>query len=316
MRFFTVLAFTALAMGSSDLPWSRFRWQRSILPPASAPSQAACVVLDPAIFSHADPGLRDLRLYQDGQEIPFAVEESLDRRALETGSSLPDDRSLFETSIEPRGVTPMPSAGGVSGAAPDQLRPFIAHFDLPSYIPVERLRLLPAPTSRVVVSVSAADVAAPQHTEYIHGELDAGHPVLPLTIGANLQHRAYVDVQLLGATADTRVAFEMRRRSLCYQPRSASLLTLFLGSPGMAAPQYDYARRFSPETSRPLASLGALQTNPAFTPPQAHGLLHSRANQWRVALLLSAGYFLFSANRLLHAKRSVTHEVRNSPAQR
>lgn len=47
-----------------------FPYQRTITPGASGP---ACVVLDPAIFPHAAPSLKDLRLIQAGREIPYAL---------------------------------------------------------------------------------------------------------------------------------------------------------------------------------------------------------------------------------------------------
>src|SRR5580658_7102315 len=49
-----------------------FRYQRAIenLPPHAG---QACLVVDAGIFSHATPGLADLRLYRDGAETPFAI---------------------------------------------------------------------------------------------------------------------------------------------------------------------------------------------------------------------------------------------------
>lgn len=48
-----------------------FRYQRTITLPAG-PGQN-CAVLDPALFPHAAPSLKDLRLYQDNREIPYAI---------------------------------------------------------------------------------------------------------------------------------------------------------------------------------------------------------------------------------------------------
>src|ERR1700731_350315 len=33
----------------------------------------SCAVVDPQIFPHAAPSLKDLRLYQDGREVPYAI---------------------------------------------------------------------------------------------------------------------------------------------------------------------------------------------------------------------------------------------------
>jgi hypothetical protein len=46
-----------------------FRYQR----PLPKSSGQTCLVLDPAIFPHAEPQLADLRLYRDGAEAPFVV---------------------------------------------------------------------------------------------------------------------------------------------------------------------------------------------------------------------------------------------------
>jgi Protein of unknown function (DUF3999) len=48
-----------------------FRYQRTIPTPASAGQ--SCAVIDPQIFPHAAPSLKDLRLYQNGHEVPFAI---------------------------------------------------------------------------------------------------------------------------------------------------------------------------------------------------------------------------------------------------
>ena len=49
-----------------------FRYERS-LSVAQSGGQA-CAVIDPAIFAHAAPELADLRLYQDGAEIPYVIQ--------------------------------------------------------------------------------------------------------------------------------------------------------------------------------------------------------------------------------------------------
>jgi hypothetical protein len=52
-----------------------FRYQRPVQLPAGAAGQA-CVVLDPILFSHAAPGLTDLRLYNGAVEAPYAIQTS------------------------------------------------------------------------------------------------------------------------------------------------------------------------------------------------------------------------------------------------
>jgi Protein of unknown function (DUF3999) len=52
-----------------------FRYQRPLQLPAGAQGQA-CLVLDPSTFSHAAPGLADLRLYNGNAETPYALQTS------------------------------------------------------------------------------------------------------------------------------------------------------------------------------------------------------------------------------------------------
>jgi len=47
------------------------RYERAIT--VSAGAGQSCAVIDPAIFPHAAPSLKDLRLYQDGHEVPYAI---------------------------------------------------------------------------------------------------------------------------------------------------------------------------------------------------------------------------------------------------
>jgi hypothetical protein len=48
-----------------------FQYHRSVT--TAATSGEACAVIDPEIFPHAAPSLKDLRLYQGGQAIPYAI---------------------------------------------------------------------------------------------------------------------------------------------------------------------------------------------------------------------------------------------------
>lgn len=48
-----------------------FRYQRTVTLPSS-PGQS-CATIDPQIFPHAAPSLKDLRLFQDAHELPYAI---------------------------------------------------------------------------------------------------------------------------------------------------------------------------------------------------------------------------------------------------
>ncbi len=47
------------------------RYQRTVTVPAGIGQN--CAVVDPQIFPHAAPSLKDLRLYQDGREVPYVI---------------------------------------------------------------------------------------------------------------------------------------------------------------------------------------------------------------------------------------------------
>jgi hypothetical protein len=48
-----------------------FRYERTVTVPAGAGQ--SCAVIDPQVFPHAAPSLKDLRLYQSGREVPYAI---------------------------------------------------------------------------------------------------------------------------------------------------------------------------------------------------------------------------------------------------
>src|SRR6195952_3019888 len=47
------------------------RYERAVT--VAGASGQSCAVVDPQIFPHAAPSLKDLRLYQDGREVPYAI---------------------------------------------------------------------------------------------------------------------------------------------------------------------------------------------------------------------------------------------------
>ena len=259
--FLTVAAFLLTPPGT---PAGGFHWQRIITPPPGANTQQACVVLDAATFANAAPALRDLRLFQDGTELPYVIEESYDERALNSGVTTEDDRSEYE----PVAIAALqPVRESASGDPPGITAPFvwIGHLRLPAHVPVERLRLEPAtlnPTQVDVVASAAGDRSGP--AERASGTLMPEHSVWPLTLGANLQHDVNVDItESQSSPGPQRVMLEMRRRSLCYQPRSGSPLVLYLGGgQGIAAKVYGLSDGFSTDQQRPYATMGPLEPNP------------------------------------------------------
>jgi hypothetical protein len=62
------------------------------------------------------------------------------------------------------------------------------------------------------------------------------------------------------------VRLEMRERMLCFEAPANAAFTLRYGDPALAAPQYDYARLFSPQANPLQAVAGLERSNPAWQP--------------------------------------------------
>jgi hypothetical protein len=70
MKLFAALTVFLLAAPAPEIRY--FQFERPIAVPAQASGQT-CMVVDPAVFSHASAGLADLRLYQGATETPYVV---------------------------------------------------------------------------------------------------------------------------------------------------------------------------------------------------------------------------------------------------
>ena len=155
----------------------------------------------------------------------------------------------------------------------------------------------------MLVEVRAANMSRSllgSGTEAAQGTVDALHPTLAFTIGANLQSPANVMVQATGRSLQVeRIFLEMRRRSLCYRPISASPLFLYLGGGDIAAESYPFARTFQSEADRPYAGMGALLPNPDYHPPARAKWHLNKASRLTIALAAFATLLLFNARRLL-----------------
>ena len=62
------------------------------------------------------------------------------------------------------------------------------------------------------------------------------------------------------------VRLEMLERTLCFDAAAGTAYTLRYGDPAIAAPQYDYARLFSPQANALQATAGPEQPNPGWQP--------------------------------------------------
>jgi hypothetical protein len=289
-------------------PVSREHWQRVLTLPAATPTVEQCVVLDADIFAHAAAGLRDMRLLQGGRELPYAVDESHDDRETGTGVPLPDDRSIYDTV----GVSPLTNAAGHDAMAePLRTSGRRATFVLPARVPVERITLHGNVNVPVKVHVRAtprpaASGSTPStEAEIVALEAASGHPSLPVTLGANLQDTAVVTVDVVPAPPSvSAVAFEMRRREVCYQPITAAPVHMIFGDPEAEPVHYDYAAHYKPTATPVLAVMGPRETNPAYQPPiVAQAFVFTTKQKLGMAMGLCVGMLAVTLGSLLRMRR-------------
>jgi hypothetical protein len=164
-------------------------------------------------------------------------------------------------------------------------RQSVATFSLPERIPVERISFDLAPTykanfSRDVRITDRPEGSSSFGSESLAGTIyrvhltQAGREIrqeqlsVPATLGSNMQSTATVEVEVdNGDDAPlpiNAVRLEMRRRKICFDLSARQPLTLYYGDSALFAPQYDYARLFSPSEAMQAAQLGPEQLNPIY----------------------------------------------------
>jgi hypothetical protein len=164
-------------------------------------------------------------------------------------------------------------------------RQSVATFSLPERIPIERVSFDLAPAykanfSRDVRITDRPEGSSSFGSESLAGTIyrvhltQAGREIrqeqlsVPATLGSNMQSNATVDVAVDNGD-DTplpinAVRLEMRQRKICFDLSARQPLTLYYGDPALIAPQYDYARLFSPSEAIQAAQLGPEQSNPIY----------------------------------------------------
>jgi hypothetical protein len=84
----------------------------------------------------------------------------------------------------------------------------------------------------------------------------------------------------------TAVRLEMRQRKICFDTASTQQVTLFYGDPALTAPQYDYARLFTPSDAMHAAQMGPEQLNTTYRDrPDARPLTDRHPHLLWIALL-------------------------------
>lgn len=233
-------------------------WRRAIQLEGK-PQLTACATLDADLFHLAAPALRDLRLYNNGKEIPYAIDQSFDPRSLQLGTTDASDRSLYDPAI--------------TATATQQGEALLFHLTLPSHVPITRLRLIDA----AVRQDAPIDIAATVDgsTEQVHGTIARGESILPVTLGANLQHNADVTITLKnsGLPTGTALALEMRRHWICFPAAATNNLWLYFGDPNQHAPDYTWASSFSMPADPQKALLLPAQPVPLISMSQQRSTL-------------------------------------------
>jgi Protein of unknown function (DUF3999) len=210
-------------------------------------------------------------------------------------SPAPDNRTFAATPEMVRGATVPPSREAQSlyttaaetSAITQRGRETIATFYLPERVPIERISFTLASDFKSNFSRDVRITDRPAGTpassaETIIGTIlrvhltQSGREIrqqqlsIPAILGSNLQSAATVEVAIQnGDDAPlpvSAVRLEMRERKLCFDAPTAGPLTLFYGDSTLTAPQYDYARFFSPATPIHVAQLGPELANPIYHP--------------------------------------------------
>ncbi|WP_263368087.1 DUF3999 domain-containing protein [Edaphobacter bradus] len=229
------------------------------------------------------------------------------------GATVPPSReaqSLFALSAETHSVT-------------QRGRQTIAKLALPERVPVERVSFELAPEfkanfSRDVVVSDRPEGTPETASERIAGTIlrvrlnQGGREIrqqqlsVPATLGSNLQGPGSVEVTVNnGDDAPlpiTAVRLEMRERELCFDAPAAGNYLLFYGDPALVAPEYDYARIFSPSGAAHAVTLGPETANRAF-----HTRPDTRAITERHPELLWVGLLAVICVLALVALRSSKH---------
>src|SRR5438067_363233 len=184
------------------------RYQRVVR--VAGDSGQSCAVVDPQIFPHAAPSLKDLRLYQDGREVPYAITLSVPQqldsdtgRVRNLGLTVPPSReaqSLYTTAATTTNIT-------------QRGRQSVATFSLPERIPVERVSFDLAPAYKANFSRDIRITDRPEGTSSVGSESLAGtiyrvhltqagreirqeQLAVPATLGSNMQTAATVEVAI------------------------------------------------------------------------------------------------------------------------
>jgi hypothetical protein len=229
---------------------------------------------------------RSTTLHLQETDLPYLHVELAVTPAPGTPAFTPTFQMVTGVTVPPsREAQSLYTTAATSTAITQRNHQTIATFALPERIPIERVSFDLAPTYKanfsrdVHITDHPADTAdAPSETLAgtilrVHltpsgREIRQQQLSVPATLGSNMQSTATVQVAIDNGNDTpiplTAIRLETRQRKLCFDAPAAAPLTLFYGDPALTAPQYDYARLFSPSDTIHTAQLGPEQPNPIF----------------------------------------------------
>jgi Protein of unknown function (DUF3999) len=169
----------------------------------------------------------------------------------------------------------------------------VIELDVPAHTPVDRIVFVPAPQpvnfSRDV-TVSFRPVKSPSPRSEDSPETSRQISAGSLVRIHRVENGSRIDEERLGLDAPIAapddparwtisvengddppvewrtVRLEMVQRNLCFDAAAGAAYTLYYGDPALAAPQYDYARLFTPQPGAAAGQLGPEGANPGFQP--------------------------------------------------
>lgn len=231
---------------------------------------------------------RSTTLHLQETDLPYLHVELAVSPAPGAPAFTPTTQMLSSVTVPPsREAQSLYTTAVTSTAITQRGRQTVATFALPERIPIERVSFDLSPTYKAnfsrdvhITDRPANTPDAPSTSETLAGTIlrvhltQSGREIrqqqlsVPATLGSNMQSAATVEVAIDNGN-DTplplaAIRLETRQRKLCFDAPTAAPLTLFYGDPALTAPQYDYARLFSPSDTTLAAQLGPEQLNPTF----------------------------------------------------
>ncbi len=271
-----VLLFWAGAAGPVQPAPQYFTDTREIR--VSAPQRQNYLVVDVELWAHARPDLGDLRIYDDQQEIPYALVVSRGSHGAPNWTDLPaqvrTEQSGRATVITWASQKNVPLGRIAFAIAPENV-----NFRRP-------VTLYDGDGARV-----AAGQLARVHLETAGKVIHSEDLTLDVAGVRSSSFKIVIDNGDDRPLNITGVHPFSRERRVYFDPRGRTLLQLFYGDLALDAPTYDYAKLFQEDPNAAAAHLGPDIRNPAYTgrPDERPWTERHTAVLWAVLVLAVVG---------------------------